>query len=467
MAGNRKKLQISRGGFLEVLKVALPLVLSQSCHAANMFVDRLMLARFSQEAVAASFTAGLTNFTIACFFIGTINYTGTFVAQYEGSRHREHIGQSVWQGIYLSLIGGALLFSGYFWAKPLFGLFPHASQVIAEEITYFKTLSLGGVMLMLSCVMPCFWTGRGKTHFVLAVSCIITLCNIPLNYILIYGKFGLPAGGVAGAALGTILAESIGAVIYFIAFLHPVSRRCFATWNCRLNWHLMSRMLRFGVPNGVNMAIDLVSFNTFALLLGCYGVAVQEATSITFGINNIAFCPVIGIAMTSSILVGQAVGAEKIALAKKSVRSCLILVTLYNGLMIVLFSCFQHLVLAPFIRPGDAAQLESIAIAGVMLYFISCYLFFDGINLVLSNALRGAGDTRFTMYAMSLAGIFCFATPCIVFYHLGFPWWALWLAMIFDIILLGVVFTIRYLRGAWTKMRVIEESALPDEDEQL
>lgn len=461
----KKKTQtLSRGGFLEVLKIALPLVLSQSCHAMNMFVDRLMLARFSQEAVAASFAAGVTNFTIACFFIGTIVYTGTFVAQYEGANHRERIGQSVWQGIYLALVGGALLATGYYWAQPLFEAFRHEAQVIAEEIRYFRVLSLGGIVLMLSCVLPCFWTGRGKTRFVLGVSFVITLCNIPLNYILIYGKCGLIPRGIVGAALGTILSEGVGVLIYLAAFLHPVSRRHFRTLNCRIDRGLLARMLRFGLPNGINMAVDLVAFNTFALLLGCYGVTIQEATSIAFGINNIAFCPVIGIAMTASILVGQAVGAEKIPLAKKSVRSCLILVTLYNALMIVLFTFFQHAVLAPFIRPGDTAQISSIAFAGTMLYFISGYLFFDGFNMVLSNALRGAGDTRFTMYAMTLAGIFCFALPCVVFYHLGYPWWTLWLTMISDIILLGMIFAVRYKQGAWTKMRVIEENALPDNE---
>ena len=93
------------GSMLEVFRIALPLVLSNSCHAVNMFVDRLMLARHSQEAVSAAFTGGLTNFTIACVFVGTIGYTGTFVAQYEGAKHRERIGSAVWSGVWLALFG--------------------------------------------------------------------------------------------------------------------------------------------------------------------------------------------------------------------------------------------------------------------------------------------------------------------------------------------------------------------------
>ena len=81
MPGKSGRIALGSGGLIEVLRIALPLILSSSCHAVNMFVDRLMLARHSQEAVAAAFTSGLTNFTIMCLFVGTIGYTGTFVAQ--------------------------------------------------------------------------------------------------------------------------------------------------------------------------------------------------------------------------------------------------------------------------------------------------------------------------------------------------------------------------------------------------
>jgi MATE family multidrug resistance protein len=107
-----------------------------------------------------------------------------------------------------------------------------------------------------------------------------------------------------------------------------------------LDWDLIKRMLRFGLPNGVHLALDLIAFNTFGLLLGCYGVAVHEASGITFGINNIAFCPIIGVGMAASILVGQAVGAEEIPLAKKALRSCLLLAVGYTLLMVLLFSVF-------------------------------------------------------------------------------------------------------------------------------
>ena len=99
---NNRELNHS-GSFKEVLIIAMPLILSSSCHAMNMFVDRLMLTRYSAAASAASFTGGLTHFTLSCLLFGTVSYTGTFVAQYAGANKIHRIGITVWQGIFLSL----------------------------------------------------------------------------------------------------------------------------------------------------------------------------------------------------------------------------------------------------------------------------------------------------------------------------------------------------------------------------
>ena len=466
MGFRRRQAGAVSGSIWEVFRIALPLILSNSCHAVNMFVDRLMLARHSQEAVSAAFTGGLTNFTIACVFVGTIFYTGTFVAQYEGAHHRERIGSAVWSGIWLALLGALFLGSGVFWAAPLFRIFRHEPEVTRQEVVYFTILCKGAGLFLLNNALSCFWTGRGKTTVVLVISAVITLFNLPLNYIMIFGKLGCPALGAAGAAWATVLAAGIGTVIYFAAFLSPSANKHFRTRRPVFDFPLLKRMVRYGLPAGLHLAVDLFSFNTFSLLLGSYGVAVHEASSITFGINNIAFCPMMGIGNTAGILVGQAIGAENAPLARKSVRNCIVIVEIYTLVMCALFVFCQPLMLGPFTRPGDAGQLEALRIAGIMLYFISAYLCFDGVNLTLSNALRGAGDTRFPMWVMSTVGILGFALPCLLLYMYKQPWWTLWIAFNTEILLLALIFGWRYRQGKWTKMRVIEVGAnrIPDEE---
>jgi MATE family multidrug resistance protein len=463
MSASVNKTKTINGTFLEVFKVALPLILSSSCHAINMFVDRLMLARHSSEAVSAAFTAGLTNFTLSCLFVGLISYTGTFVAQYEGAKHREMIGKVVWHGVYLAILGGILMFTGTFWSRSLFSLFGHAANVLEQEIAYFNVTSKGTIVFLLGIALSTFWSGRGKTALVMIVASIITLCNIPLNYMLIFGNSLIPSLGATGAALGTIIAEGIGLVIYIVLFFRKSIREKFYTLNCAFDGKLLTRMFKFGLPSGIHLALDLFSFNLFTLLLGCYGTAVHEATSITFGINSIAYCPVLGIGTAASILVGQAIGAENVLLAKKSVRNSLIIVQGYTLFIFILFTFFQDLILAPFVRPGDVAQVASLVNAKYMLYFIAAYLFFDGFNITLAHAIRGAGDTKFPMWVMGICGGLFFALPCYLFYYFKVHWCSLWITMVVYIIILCFVFIARYLGGKWTKMRVIEVSAIKED----
>ncbi len=444
------------GNFREVLAVAFPLILSSSCHAMNMFVDRLMLTRFSPEASAASFTGGLTNFTLSCIFFGTVGYTGTFVAQYAGANRIHRIGRTVWQGIFLSLAGGALLATGIWWAPGMFNLFKHDPEVTKQEIIYFQVLAGGAFVFLLTAALTSFWSGRGKTMTVLIISAVITLFNIPLNYIFIFGKFGAPELGACGAALGTVLAEAIGVALCFALFLRKRARERYYTLSCRFDWPLLKRMLVYGLPNGAQLALDLIAFNVFSILLGCYGVTVHEASSITFGINNIAFCPIMGMGQTAAILVGQSIGANDIPLAKKSVRNTWFLVLIYSVAMMVLFSGFQDFMLSAFVRPGDTSQIETMRLAKVMLHFLSLYLLFDGTNITYSNVLRGAGDTSFTMWTLAVVGIVFFAIPCLIAFYLKMAWWVLWSLLCFEILLLCIIYSVRYRQGKWTRMRVIE-----------
>ena len=266
----------------------------------------------------------------------------------------------------------------------------------------------------------------------------------------------MPELGASGAALGTVLAESIGVALCFALFLRKRARERYYTLSCRFDWPLLKRMLVYGLPNGAQLALDLIAFNVFSILLGCYGVTVHEASSITFGINNIAFCPIMGMGQTAAILVGQSIGANDIQLAKRSVRNTYFLVLIYSVVMIVLFSGFQDFMLSPFVRPGDTSQIETMRLARGMLHFLSLYLLFDGTQITYSNVLRGAGDTSFTMWTLAIVGIVFFAIPCLVAFYLKMAWWVLWSLLCFEILLLCIIYTVRYRQGKWTKMRVIE-----------
>lgn len=445
------------GRIRDVLKIAFPLVLAASAHALNLLSDRIMLSRYSEEAIAGSMAAGLTAFALSCFFLGIIGYTGTFVAQYFGAGAKERVGTAVWQGIFLSLIGGGILATGWFWGRGLFSLFGHDPGVLEQEAVYFKLLSVGSIFLLLNTAFASFWGGRGKTGMVMFVNILITALNIPFNYGMIYGNWGLPELGIAGAAWGTNLSAATGCLVYAWFFFVPrSSRRHFKTCSRIFDWDLFCRLIRYGLPNGIQFSLDLISFNVFIIVLGRYGKEVQAATSIAFGLNSIGFTPMIGIGQTVGILVGQCIGAQDIPHAKKSVSSARSVVLMYMACIALVFVIYPEPVLWMF----SIQNPEILRITKNMLRFCACFMLFDGLFIVYTNAIKAAGDTLFAMIAGTSLALVMQAAPSIVLGYYKVNVWILWSCLVFYVVTAGTVFYLRYRSGKWTTMKVIEDEAM-------
>lgn len=434
----------SFGGIRNVISLAVPLVIANACHAVNQFVDRLMLTQYSQEAVCGAFSASTVHYTLSCCIIGTVTYVSTFVAQYEGGNSHKDIGRIVWQGIWLALAVGLVYLTGIWWSRPLFSLLHYGPAETASAIAYFQIMAPGLTVTLLNAALSAFWSGRGNTHFVLIVSFIIVLLNIPVNWTLIFGHFGFPALGVRGAAIGTVFSELIGTVIYASFFLKSSNRIEYSTSGFKLEPVLMKRLLKYGTPSGFGTLVEAFGYSVFVLVLGYYGAAVLEASSIVFSINNLAFCILNSIGFATSVLVGQAVGGNNERLARKSARSCLVLASSCAILLSVFFLIFPNVILAPFVRTNDLSQTETIQICKIMLLFVSIYLIPDTFSIVMGNALRGAGDTKFVMRISIFAGTILFAFPCLLLSRWGAPWWGLWIVLVCEMLFFALVYTLRF-----------------------
>ncbi|MCE9613608.1 MAG: MATE family efflux transporter [Lentisphaerae bacterium] len=451
-------------GVWGLLRLAMPLILASSGHAIRMLSDRIMLAHYSQDAIAAAMPAGLTCFTLMAFFIGTAGYVNTFVAQYTGAERPARVGLAVWQGLYLSLLGGILIaLAG--WAGPaIFAWMGHAASVQVEQVAYFKVLCWGSAPALMLSTLLTFWSGRGHTRTVMAIELTGAAANVVLNWFLIFGHGGCPRLGVVGAALATVISSLISLLIAAVLFLRPRERERFGTRPARtFDAELMRRLLRFGLPNGVQFMLDLAAFNLFIALLGRVGVVELEAANMAFSLNAVTFIPLFGLGVSVSILVGQGVGAGHLDQARRAVRSAVILALVYSAAMGALFLLATDWTLAPFARPNDPAQGAVMATAARAMRFIAAYLVFDALYIIYSHAIKGAGDTRFAMIMGLALSWGTLVLPCFVAVHLGCSVWTLWRLLVVHVMLAGVVFGLRYRAGHWSRMRVVEDGVVPGE----
>ena len=124
----------AEGGYRQFLALAIPLILSTAAWSVQHFVDRVFLAWYSTEALAAALPAGMANFVIVSFFIGVVSYVNTFVAQYVGARRPERVGPAVWQGAYLAILSGLVGLGVASQSGTIFRIVGHDAAIRSEEI---------------------------------------------------------------------------------------------------------------------------------------------------------------------------------------------------------------------------------------------------------------------------------------------------------------------------------------------
>lgn len=458
-----------RGGMRDTVSVALPLMMSMVSATVMIFTDRVFLAHYSTEAVAAALPAGNLVFAAVALPLGLASYTNTFVAQYFGAGRYERIGAAVGQAALIGLVTVPLACATIPLAPLIVGALGHAPEIARLETEYYQALCWGESTVVLSAALSAFFTGRGDTRTVMIVDSSAAGLNVVLDYCWIFGHFGFPEMGAAGAAWATTAASLVRVATYILLWLRPAFRQRYRTLaGCRFDGALLARLLRYGAPNGLQYLFEVGAFSVFLVLFGRLGKEELAASNLAFNLNSFAFMPVLGIGLAVTTLVGRFLGEDRAELASRATRSAWFLAA---GLMLPLAAVYLLLpdMLLGAYGLGDAAHgsAEVHATAAVLLRFVAFYCLFDAMNVIFAGALKGAGDTRFVLattisVALAAAAVTWLGT---IVGNFGLYW--CWIGVSAWVCTLGIVFVLRYLQGRWRTMRVIEtrlDSVQPFDD---
>lgn len=445
--------------YRQVLRVSLPLVVSMSSTMIMEFTDRIFLANYALDAIAAALPAGIAAFLFISFFLGTAQYLNVFVAQYTGSGRLQRVGPALWQGIYFSVLAAAAMAGLFFLAGPIFTLGGHPPEVRVLEVTYFRILCLGSGALIVATALSCFFSGRGRTRPVMIINMIGTLFNIPLDYALINGIWFFPEWGIRGAAIATVMSWTLVAFIFAFMIFTGENNRIFNVINYRaFEPNLFGRLMRYGVPSAVQFSLDIFAFAFFIFMVGRIGKAQLAATNIVMSINSLAFMPMMGFSLATSTLVGQALGRNRPDEAVAATRATIHVVLVYISILLLIFLFIPQPLLELF-RPSHLAP-EAFAVISetgiLLLRFVAGYLFFDALYMIFIGVLKGAGDTRFIMWSLATLSLTVMILPVYIgvqVFNAGiyFAWSC---ATCFIFLLFAVSFR-RYRQNQWKKMRVI------------
>jgi len=382
-----------------LLRMALPMVVSQGAFAVMIFTDRWFLAQLSPTHMAAALGGGVTFYLSISLFQGIIAYANALVAQYFGAGEFHKCTKVITQGILIAIFLIPALVILTLILRNLFDWMGHTAQQEALEKSYYTIMMAGGVLTLVKVALASFYSGIGRTRIVMTCDVLGILVNIPLTWALVFGHFGLPAMGIAGAALGTILSTAFSIAIYLLFYLKPEYTRQFATTaSLGFDQGIMRRYIRLGLPSGTEVFLNIAAFSGFLLMFQGYGIAAAASATIVFNWDILSFVPLLGLNIAVMSMIGRFVGADDMDKANEVITAGYILGLGYSLLLATCFLVFRNQLVEVFIFFDEEAE-EIRSLSRFMMIGLGIYAFCEGVLQVAAGVLRGAGDTRWVMVA--------------------------------------------------------------------
>ena len=445
----------------ELLRLALPMMVSQGTFAVMIFTDRLFMAKLSAVHIAAALAGGMASFASLCLFTGIVAYGNALVAQYRGAEQPHKCSLVVTQALFLSLLSLPLVALITWGVYLLLGDFGHAPEQVTLERDYYLMLMACSIFTLAKIALASFFAGIGRTRIIMVCDVFGMIINIPLTFLLVFGGFGLPAMGIIGAGLGTVIATLFTVLLFLWFYLRPEVIQEFSIAGCwRLDRGILRRYFRLGTPSGMETLLTFGTFNLFLLLFQSYGIVEGAAIAIVFNWDILSFIPMVGVSIAVLTQIGRFVGAGDLKEANRVITAGLIIAWTYSGLLAVIFIYFSAPLVDVFETP-DAFFPEIRQLSMLMMVGLASYVVADANSLVVGGVLRGAGDTRWLMVvSISLHWLMLIAQYLMIIVYEVEPvvsWWG-FVAMI---LVLTVIYSARLLGGVWRQperlARVMEE----------
>ncbi len=454
----QEKTDISYRG---IIKLVWPLALGMMNNAIMQFTDRAFLSRYSMSALEAILPASMLSLILIGFFQMIVAYSGTFVAQYHGARDDRMCSASFRAGMVIAVVSGLMLLATLPLGSLAFELSGHSEEVRRLENGYFGICTSGGIFLLLQMAVSSYFTGRGKTKLVFVINLVGNAFNILLDPVLIFGMFGLPALGVSGAACATVASMALQCLLFmrYMFKEHVAHRKWVDDLRDRNFWQLVLRVLKFGIPSGGYSILNISSFTVFVFITGRVSDVAFAVSNACFTINYLFFTPMEGIGLGASTLVAQSQGRGDAASARKCAWRMVIMGAVLAFVFSVLSIIFYRPILSIFASAVAPADVEEFMNIGFTLFLImAAWQVFDGTDIVLSGALKGAGDTKFVMTLLFVvAYVLWLPLVFITARYISNTIPALWSTMIMYVVITSTASAIRWHRGSWEKISVLKK----------
>lgn len=443
----------------EILAVAWPLIIANSFWNLQLTIDRIFLGMYSTEALGAAMAVMGVFWVPMALLQQTASYIITFVAQYSGAKEYDKIGSSVWQAFYVSLIGGIGFLLLNLGSQSFFAAIGHSENIALLEVGYFNSLAYSALPTALTAVISGFFTGLGKTKTVIGINFIGLLLNIILDYLFIFGNYGFPKLGIEGAGYATAIA-AYGSSIYGCYLLFNANNEL--TYKVksqrRFNFSLAKQFLKYGIPSGLQWALEGLAFTAFLIIMGRLknGEAALASSSIAVTVMMLSVLPSMGVAQAVMTLVGQSLGEKNPSKAESTTWDGVKISSIYMCSVALTFYIIPEFYLSWFQNKENIMLWTEVStVVPMLLKIVGIFTILDSMYLNISFALKGAGDTRFVSFIALTLPWPLMVLPAFLVKNLDNAVTLAWSFAAVYSFAITTILVLRFKDGKWKQMSVI------------
>jgi putative MATE family efflux protein len=437
---------------LSIITLAMPAIIEMSLNTLVGVVDTVMISHYiGAEGLAAAGYANQLVFTII-FVFSSFNIGATaMISRSYGEKDISRLNRIMGQNITLNSIIGIIItifcvvFGGIF-----LSIFDTTPQVYSLSLSYLEIVSWGQFFTFISFAAAATMRGASNTKTPMMITGCVNILNIAGNFVLMTGFWIFPELGIQGAAMSTAISRAIGALIYLLMLFKGNRGIKLKLTNLKLSTDILRSLWKLSSTAGLEQLLMQSSFFAMSIIVSVLDTTSEAAFRILLSIESISYTPAIGISIVTASLVGKGLGEKDRVKAKHTGYISITLGVLWGIVSGAVFVAFPTFILRLFTSDPEIIQrtLLGLRIAGIdqpLFAFV----------LVISGALRGAGDTKAVMILSTIRQWLCFVPfTYILIVLVGWGIESIYISEILTLLIMNTIFLLRFRGEKWADISV-------------
>lgn len=450
--GNKLRKNIDLSLIKTIMLLAWPVIAEMSLHALVGISDTIMIGNWiNTEALAAVGYANQIVFFLT-FIFGSFNTGATaMIARYTGEKNFEKVQKVLAQNFYLNVILGLVItIVILIFGENILMLFDTPPEVRANALSYLKIVSLAQVSLFIIFSLTASFRGVGDTAISMKINGFINILNIVGNFLLIIGPWFFPTLGINGAAIATATSRIIGSIMFIFIASKKHEKLQLRLNLMKLTKDVFDKLLGLSLSAAIEQFFMQLSFIIGLVFISKLSITSESAFQVLIRIESVSFMPAVGLGIAASTLVGQALGAKDVNRATRIGYTTMSIGIVYGIVIGAVFALFPKGLLSVFTNDQAVVDtsITTLMVAGFNQWLLSSII-------ILSGALRGAGDTKAVMF-ITIARLWLFQMPFnylfILVLDLGVI--GFWLAETVTFFIFIIVYLYRFKGKKWTTIKI-------------